>query len=83
MPQNMKITTLNQEGIRRMMNTSEELGKDERLTVVDEYAIKVVNSGYGLKQTREILVGGLKGYERKLKLSLDLENPRGKPLHQT
>ena len=44
--------------------------------------MKVVNSGYGLKQTREIIVGGLKGYERKLKLSLDLDNPRWKPLHQ-
>ena len=61
MPQNMKITTLNQEVIRRMMNTSEELSINERLKVVDEYARKVVNSGYGLKQTREILVGGLKG----------------------
>ena len=69
MPENMKITTLNQEVIRRMMNTSEELGMDERLKVVDGYAMKVINSGYGLKQTREIIVGGLKGYERKLKLS--------------
>ena len=44
--------------------------------------MKVVNSGYGLKQTREIIVVGLKGYARKLKLSLDLDNSRWKPLHQ-
>ena len=82
MPENMKVTTLNQEVIRRMLNTSEELDISERLKVVDNYAMKVVNSGYGLKQTRGIIVGGLKRYERKLKLSLDVANPRWKPLHQ-
>ena len=82
MPENMKITTLNQEVIRRMMNTSEDLGMMERNCVIDDYAMKVVNSGYGLKQTRNIVVGGLKGYERKLELSRNKANPKWRPLHQ-
>ena len=81
MPENMKIATLNQEMIRRMINTSEELDTSIRTEVVDNYAKKVINSGYGINQTRNILVGGLKGYERKLKLSLDVTNPKWQPLH--
>ena len=63
------------------MANSKELNIEERIRVVDEYAMKVVNSGYGLKQTRNIIVGGLTGYERKMKLSLDVANPKWKPLH--
>ena len=43
------------------MNTSEDLDIVERNNVIDEYTMKVDNSGYGLKQTRDIVVGGLKG----------------------
>ena len=52
-----------------MVNTSEDLDDSIRLEVVDNYAKKIINSGYGLNQTRNVMVGGLKGYERKLKLS--------------
>ena len=51
--------------------------------MVEEYAQKLINSGFKLDQTRNILVGGLTGYERKLALSRDSKNPRWKPLHQT
>ena len=81
MPENMKIATLNQEVIRRMVNTSEDLDDSIRLEVVDNYARKIINSGYGLNQTRNVMVGGLKGYERKLKLSKDVTNPKWQPLH--
>ena len=53
MPENMKSTTLNQEVIFRMINSSEE--------VVDNFAHKIINSGYGLNQTRNIMVGGAQG----------------------
>ena len=78
----MKVASLNQEMIRRMINTSEDLEVSERVVVVDEYAQKLINSGFKLEQTRNILVGGLTGYERKLALSRDSKNPRWKPLHQ-
>ena len=81
MPENTKITTLNQEVIRRMINTSELVGENIRLGIIDDFAQKIVNSGYPVHQTRNILVGDLKGYERKLALSIkDRSNQRWKPL---
>ena len=57
MPENMKIATLNQEVIRRMVNTSEDLDDFIRLEVVDNYARKIINSGYGVNQTRNVMGG--------------------------
>ena len=82
MPENMRVATLNQEVIRRMLNTSERLEIRHRLEVVDNYALKLVNSGYDLEYARKVIMGGLTGYERKLALSLDRTNPKWKPLHQ-
>ena len=82
MPENMKVASLNQEVIRRMLNTSEDLDDAMRMTVVDNFAKKVRNSGYCIKQTRDIMMGGLKGYERKLNLSRDHSNPKWNPLHE-
>ena len=59
MPENMKVASLNQEVIRRMLNTSEDLDDAMRMTVVDNFAKKVRNSGYCIKQTREIMMGGI------------------------
>ena len=39
------------------------------------YAQKLINSEYSLEETRDIIVGGLKGYERLLSLSKDTGNP--------
>ena len=46
MPENSKMATLNQELVRRMMNTSEDLVIEERIIVVDNYCQKLSNSGY-------------------------------------
>ena len=75
MPENLKVASLNQEMIQRMMNTSEDLDDSVRAEVVDDYAQKLINSGFKLDQTRNILVGGLTGYERKLSLSKDKKIP--------
>ena len=45
-PENMKVASLNQEMIRRMINTSEDLDIGERVNVVDEYAQKLINSDW-------------------------------------
>ena len=57
MPENMRMSTLNQEMTRRMMNTSELVPMEQRLKVVDEYGQKLTNSGYGLDQVRRVVVG--------------------------
>ena len=82
MPENMKIATLNQEVVRRMMNTSEELDMGERCQVLDNYCQKMSNSGYEVKQMRHIVIGGLTGYERRLQLSKNKTNPKWRPLHE-
>jgi hypothetical protein len=67
--------------IRRMINTSEDVEMTRRLEIVDDYGQKLLNSEYSLKEARDVIVGGLKGYERLLSLSLDKTSPRWKPLH--
>ena len=81
MPEGTRRATLNQELVRRMINTSELVPIEKRLEIVDKYAGKLLNSEYTIKETRRVIVDGLKGYERLLSLSKDLENPRWKPLH--
>ena len=83
MPEATRRSTLNQELIRRMVNTSEMIDMKERVAVIDKYAVKLMNSEYTLEQTRNIIIGGLKGYERLLSLSLDTSNPKWKPLHMS
>ena len=80
-PEATRRATLNQEMIRRMTNTSELVEEKTRLGIVDEYAQKLINSEYGINNTRGFIIGGLKGYERLLSLSKDIGNPRWKPLH--
>ena len=41
----------------------------------------MINSEYSVDETRDVVVGGLNGYERLLSLSRDTGNPRWKPLH--
>ena len=81
MPESTRRSTLNQELIRRMVNTSEMVPMSKRMEIVDNYAQKMVNSEYTVEMTRQTIVGGLKGYERLLSLSKDQQNPRWKPLH--
>jgi len=81
MPEGTRRAMLNQELIRRMVNTSEMVETEKRLEIVDKYAQTLINSEYTLEQTRDAIIGGLKGYERILSLSLNVNNPRWKPLH--
>ena len=53
----------------------------KRVAVVDTYAEKLINSEYSLREARNVIIGGLKEYERLLSLSKDRNNPKWKPLH--
>ena len=81
MPESTRRSTLNQELIRRMVNTSEMVSIEERVEIIDKYATKLMHSEYPLEEARNIIIGGLKGYERLLSLSKDTTNPKWKPLH--
>ena len=52
-----------------MLTTSERVHDEVRRQVVDDYAQKLLNSGYSIESTRKIIIAGLKGYERKLRNS--------------
>ena len=64
------------------MHVSEDLPIEERISVLDTLAQKIANSGYRLSQSRNMILGGLISYERKLRMSRRTENEGGhKPLH--
>ena len=65
MGENIKSQILSQDLIRILLNTSEDLSKEYREHVVDEYGKKILNSGYTREQAIRILVNGIKGYENK------------------
>ena len=80
MEENSKMKTLSNDLIRRLLNTSEGLGLEERIKVVDNYSLKLLNSGFKLEQVRTIIVNGVKGYERKVKES---KRPGGRKFRRT
>ena len=65
MGENTKIQILAQDMVRRLLNTSEELGAGTRNETVDEYAPKLINSRNTKEQVRKIVIKGIKGYENK------------------
>ena len=68
MSEDAKVRCLANDLTRRMLTTSERVQDETRRQIVDEYAQKLLNSGYSLDMTRRITIAGLKGYEKKLKL---------------
>ena len=66
MGENLKIQILTAEVIRRLANTAEEVGNEDYARIVDSFAQKLVNSGYGVEQSRRIIVSGIKGWRTKI-----------------
>ena len=79
MVENPKIQILSNDLVRRFRNTSQELGREQYSTIIDGYAQKLINSGYGTTQTKKILVNGIRGYHGKVLKCREL----GKRLHRT
>ena len=69
MPEDAKVRSLANDLTRRMLTTSERVSDSVRRLIVDEYAQKLLNSGYSIEVTRSIILAGLKGYEKKLRRS--------------
>ena len=67
--ENTKVSSLTQDLVRRMKNTSEYLNQNTRNEVVDSFCAKLLFSGYKPDQIRRIAIAGLKGYESILKRS--------------
>ena len=65
-PESTRRSTMKQELICRLTNTSEMGSNEVRVGIIDKYAQKLINSEYSLEHTREFIVGGSKGYEKLL-----------------
>ena len=59
-----KISTLAMEGVRRMRNMDPETPIEERHRVMEEFAVKLKDSGYQTNERREILKSGLTKFYR-------------------
>ena len=68
MVEDSKVRSLTNEVIRRMLTTSKSTPQEERNRILDDMAQKMANSGYGLKQTRRVILSGIKGYEKMTRL---------------
>ena len=63
-PPNQKRTILTQECLRRLRNTKYELGEEVRTKHLNNFMLKLKNSGYGTKYRTEILDSALIAYEK-------------------
>ena len=59
-----KVSSLSNDLVRRMKNVSELLDDETRTGVVNDYCRRLLRSGYGKDQVRQIVVAGLSGYQR-------------------
>ena len=77
--QNTLITSLNNEVGRRLDNCSPTVTIKDKVAILDTFCQKMANSGHSVKTIRVVLVGGIRGYKRKLARSLE----RGEPVHRS
>ena len=68
MAEDSKVRSLTNELIRRMLTTSRSTTKEARNKILDDMAQKMANSGYGMRQIRRVLLSGIKGYEKMVRL---------------
>ena len=61
--ESVKVASHSQNMFRRMSNTSELLPDSERIRIVNDFASQLLRSGYSRKQSQDIVVNGLRGYE--------------------
>ena len=77
MTEDTKIQVVSNDLLRRLMNTSDDLGEEEKRKVVTEYGQKLANSGYSAEQIQKIIVNGIRGFgSRKARCTREGRNLR-------
>ena len=64
LPTRVKMTTLTQEVIRIRKNTSGSIREKVKVAQMSRFAMKLMLSGYNKTERREILMAGMRGFER-------------------
>ena len=72
MEENVKHQIVANDLVRRLLNTSEELGAEYRGAVVDQYAQELSYSGYSMEQIRKVIVNGIQNFSHVC-ICLDLQ----------
>ena len=67
MSMKQKYAILSQEVVRRMLNTRTGTKQQDRNDILNRYSQKLLRSGYRIPQVREILISGIRSYQRRLK----------------
>jgi hypothetical protein len=68
MAEGINVRSLTNEVIRRMLTTSRSTPQEVRNKIFDNMAQKMAISGYGLRQIRRVMLSGIKGYEKMIRL---------------
>ena len=77
------MASLTQEGIKVLLNCSENLEDAMRVEHLNDLSVKMKTSGYNTVFIRKVMVAGIQSYEKKLENSkLDPTNVKYAPLHK-
>ena len=64
-----KMTSLIQEGLRRMLNTSQSLPPNVIKGIMEDFVVKMWRSGYSHKVRKDVVHGAVAAYECRKRLS--------------
>ena len=79
MSDSTKRSSLIQEGLRRLLNTSPLLDMRERIEVLEDFASKMWRSGYGKRKREEAIHGALAAYQCRARLDREGSRPMYRP----
>ena len=74
-----KITILTAEAIRRLRNTSQKLGSSVQNKHLNDFTVKLKDSGYSVKDRQEIIEKAKKIFEHQCKNDLEGIKPLYRP----
>ena len=75
-------SSLIQEGVRRLLNTSPDVDELTRSSIIDRFASKLYNSGHDVYTVQKLLIHAVYCYQDRVRRSkLQNEHPEYKPLY--
>ena len=61
-----KLSILSNEVVRRLLNTSEAVSQESKDTILNDFVLKMLRSGYSVSQCRDIMISGIRYYNAKV-----------------
>ena len=79
LPENIKVSTVSQETIRRMKNTSRDLNSQVIEDIISEYISDLLRGGFPKNWVFNSVMARVTGYSRMVKNELDGKGPVNRP----